>query len=191
MGILTVENIGVVNAEGGPLLLADFRFAQSWHGAEGDSSDYQRACDALDSEPRLEGIEIPISEGRGVLWEMEGAGTADIFRMSENHIAIVRVWPEDPLDTRAAETLALQPTANLLELGTLVVATGVLAILWAAENGECLRLSDAVALRPSGETAIQDSVLILRVQKALFRCQHDKVETPSGIARRLHLFREP
>src|SRR5439155_2136638 len=90
MGILNMENIGVVNAEGGPLLLADFRFAQSWHGAEGDSSDYQRACDALDSEPRLEGIEIPISEGRGVLWEMEGAGTADIFRMSENHIAIVR-----------------------------------------------------------------------------------------------------
>ena len=65
------------------------------------------------------------------------------------------------------------------------------AILWAAENGECLRLSDAVALRPSGETAIQDSVLILRVQNALFRCQHDKVEMPSGIARRLHLFREP
>ena len=152
-----MEHLGVINAEGGPLLLADFKLAQLWRGTDDDSANYQRACEAFDLQPELEGTEVGVPDGRGVLWEMRGAGTADVFRLSENHIAVVRIWPKNPTDNTAPETLAACPTQNLLDIGHLLVPSGVLAIFWAVEDGRCFRSTDASARRPSGETSLENS----------------------------------
>jgi hypothetical protein len=187
MGILTMEHLGVINAEGGPLLLADFNVAQAWRGIDADSADYQRACEAFDSQPDLEGTEIVIPNGRGILWEMRGAGTADVFLMNENQLTVMRAWLENPLDNTTLEMLAACPSENLTEIGHLLVPSGALAMFWAVEDGKCFRSPDADGRRPSGEVSVENSALIVQVGQTSFRCQHDKVKLEHGTARRLHL----
>jgi hypothetical protein len=187
MGILTMQHIGYVNAEGGPLLLIDARLASDWQGTSGN--DYERACKLFDSTAGLEGGEISVGTGKGLLWEIAGPGTADVFKQDDNYL-IVRVWPADPSDQNASALIANQSGTKPVKVGTLLVTGGTLAILWAAEDASLLEPHTAVSQpsRPKGETAIDDSILFIPVSGGtIFTCVHDQVETDIGMGRRLRL----
>lgn len=185
-----MEHLGVINTEGGPLLLADFKMAQLWRGTDNDSADYQRACTLFDSNPAQEGIAISIADGVGILWEMGGAGTADVFRINQRQIVVVRSWLNDPQSSYDIEKLASSPAKGFLEIGQIVLTSGALSIFWAAEDGRCFRNTDLKARRPSGETSVEESALIVQVENRTYRCQHDQIEMGCGTARRVHLIAE-
>jgi hypothetical protein len=83
-----LEEIGHVSGEGGPLLLADLITVTSWRGVEEGGKDYERACDLLAEAPGGEGCAIAIEGGTGVVWEMEGGGTAGVFRRGQDYVVV-------------------------------------------------------------------------------------------------------
>jgi hypothetical protein len=182
-----MDHLGYINAEGGPLLVADSVLVPYWKGIEGP--DYDRARAIFDDSPEIEGAAINIGPGRGLLWEMQGAGTADVFKNSESHICVTRIWPHDPRDSTAPQSIAGRPVGHEEYIGDLLVESGRLTILWAAEDGSRLGLpSDAVHVgRPTGDMAIDTAGLVMRVSRSHFACFHDYVETSVGNGRRLHL----
>ena len=179
-----MKHLGYINTEGGPLLIADAAVAKFWEGTYGDGADYKRACKVFDDEPDVEGGAININNQAGLLWEMDGAGTADVF-MSD-HLVIVRTWPTDQSENTTPSLLANEPLQNSFELGNLTVDTGAIAVFWAAENGKNIQPLKV----PPIKTAIpHNSGLITRVDNGTYSCLHDEVETKLGVARRLHLIK--
>jgi hypothetical protein len=181
-----MEMIGYVNAEGGPLLVADGLLLASWKGIEGP--DYDRACAIFDSDPGLEGTQIEVGSGNAIIWEMKGAGTAFVFKLSEGHFCITRVWPRDPRDSNVPRMIAERPTGQMVNLGNLRVESGNLTVLWAAEQGVGMELPAHLdAGYPPVDMSIDTAGFIVRVPQTSFACFHDQIELSSGIGRRLHL----
>lgn len=178
--------LGYINAEGGPLLVADGSRVSGWKGIEG--ADYDRACAIFDSDPALEGAEIDLGDGNGVLWEMQGPGTAFVYMLNESHYVIVRIWPRTPQESSAPQTIAEQPFERTARIGRLSIESGILAVFWAVEEGAGMNLRDGIAVgRPTGDLSIENAGLILRVPNSQFSCFYDNVDVPAGIGRRLHL----
>lgn len=166
----------------------DASVSHSWKGIEGDGCDYKEACKLFDVNPSIEGGPISIDGETGMLWEMKGPGTADAFM--NDHLVIVRTWPTNPSDTTASLYFANEPILNPFELGRLTIRTGVIAILWATENGQCVQsLNIPLNGRPTGPMAIGTSGLIAGIEKGNYRCLHDQVEARVGMARRFHLLK--
>lgn len=181
-----MDYVGWINAEGGPLLLMDMALAEYWEGCAG--TDYLRACALFDENPLLEGMPISVGTGEGILWEMSGPGVAHVFRDDDTHYVIVRPWATDPSNSEAPLVMAEQPWTPETRIGELSSGSGELLIFWAAEEGRAAKtMSTAEPNQRRGETAIEDSGLLLRVVASRFRCFHDEVETFVGIGRRLHL----
>jgi len=181
-----MDFLGYINAEGGPLLVMDSVFVPYWKGIEGE--DYDRACAIFDNNPKSEGAEIDIGTGKGIVWEMQGAGTANVFKHSESHLCITRIWPHDPKDSSAPRLIADQQVRRDQYVGDLLIESGRLVILWATEDGSSIRLSsDADVSRPTGDMAIDTAGLVVRVSRSSFACFHDSVEVSAGVGRRLHL----
>lgn len=182
-----MRNIGSVSSEGGPLLLADANTARLWHGVEEDGSDYKRACSLPDSFSNPGGP-LLIGQDYGIIWRLGGAGTAHVFANSENQFLLVRAW----LHSNSIESLfelagvAMQQSSAF---GELEIASGILAILWATESGECIKTLDvSVSIRPSGIMATESAGLLVSVPKGCYTCIHDEVQLPDGqSARRCHL----
>lgn len=184
-----MDYLGLINAEGGPIIVGDALVLSQWTGVEG--TDYDRACALFDADPKLEGAEIKVGMGDAIVWEMEGGGTAFVFRATQFHHIVVRLWPTDPLDKEAPHVIADQPFKPTTRLGALPIESGILAILWAAEDGTTIELPTSIeAGHPTGEMALEDAGLVIRVTPKAFVCFHDRVETPVGIGRRLHLVAE-
>jgi hypothetical protein len=180
------SNLGYINAEGGPLLLVDGDLARHWSGVSG--ADYGRACALFDADPALQGSEIIVDDGQAIVWEMNGPGTAGVFRENESHLVVLRPWLNDPTSPNAPRRIAEEPIKSMTDIGQLTVGSGILVILWATEDGGTLDLAARLASgRPVGNLSIEGAGLILRVEKKVFRCLHDEVETAAGIGRRLHL----
>jgi hypothetical protein len=181
---LTMETLGYLNAEGGPLLIVDGISASAWHGIEG--SDYNRARALFDSQPALEGFEIAV--GAEKVWEMSGAGTADVFRSNDSRIVIVRAWLHDPQNSDAPLTLAELPLNRPTRIGSLTADSMTIAILWAPENGKGFDLpAELNVARPSAELSIDTAGLVVRAPASRLYCLHDQVEHSAGSARRLHI----
>jgi hypothetical protein len=181
-----MEYLGSVNAEGGPLICIDGPLVPQWTGISG--ADYDRGCALFDADPLLEGAEIGVGNGNAVLWAMGGAGTAAVFRITEEHFVIIRAWPIDPLDLNIARLIAIEPLSNEKEVGNLSVGSGILTVMWAVEDGACIELPASLASgRLNGEASIEDSGLVFEVKYKIFRCLHDTVDTAGGNGRRLHL----
>jgi hypothetical protein len=181
-----MEYLGYINAEGGPLLVADGSLVSGWKGIDG--ADYDRACSIFDSDTELEGSEIDLEGGKGILWEMKGPGTAFAYRHGESHYVIVRLWPRDPMDLNAPDAVAQQPMERVVRIGALSIQSGILALFWAVEDGSGMKLPPGVDVgRPIGDLSIENAGLILRVPNTIISCFHDEVDSPAGIGRRLHL----
>ena len=182
-----MKHVGHVSGEGGPLLLADAHLLVGWRGTEEGGADYARAASLFDEQdPEPDGVEIPLGAGHGVLWEMHGAGTTDVFR-EDDDVYLVRSWLDDE---SALPDLAEAEPFEQTRLGAIDVRSGALAILWAAESAICLDPeSVAHGGRPGFATSIDGAALILRVPPGRYAFFHDEVELPGGFARRCRVTR--
>lgn len=186
-----MRHLDTVSAEGGPFLLADAKVAQSWRGVEGDGSDYERACQIFYDDKGAPGGSITIDQTRAVVWEPEGAGIADVLTDQQGRLILIRVWIDASDDTSAVLALAGLPLNAPINIGSLELTSGVLAVLWAAESGDCIETLDiAESERPTGEMADDSSGLLVCLSKGVYSCLHDEVELNGESARRCHLIKQ-
>lgn len=183
-----------VDSEGGPFLIADAEVARAWRGSEEGGADYERACRVFEDTPDLPGSQISIGQGLAIIWDTEGAGTADVFLGKRNYIVIVRAWLDDQDDSDEMETisaLAELPMNEAMQIGLLTITSGVLAILWSPESGGCIEDLDVdESERPTGEMATDSSGLLVKIAKGSYSCLHDEIETAGASARRCHLVKQ-
>jgi len=85
--VQTMDVLGYINAEGGPLVVIDRALVPLWKGIGGE--DYDRVCTIFNNNSELKGAEIGIGGGKRIVWEMKGAETADVLRHSQSHMCIV------------------------------------------------------------------------------------------------------
>ncbi len=191
-----------VDSEGGPFLVADAKVARDWHGAEEDGSDYNRACRMFLTDPDIPGGLISVGLERALVWETGGAGTGDVFLDNQDHLIIVRAWLDELSDAGDADelktvtALAEVPLNEATNIGSLRITSGVLAILWSPENGECIESLDISSLgddkseRPSGDMTTDASGLLVAIEIGNYTCLHDEIELGNASARRCHLIKQ-
>lgn len=192
-----MEYIDYVDSEGGPFLMADAIIMRDWHGSDGDGSDYERACRALRADPEPPGALISVGLEQALVWNPYGAGTGDVFINERGDLTIIRSWLDEPDgastddELKTVTTLAELPLGEVTAFGSLRITSGVLAILWAPESGECIEVLDVEeSERPTGEMATGSSGLLVRVAKGSYSCMHDEFELADVSARRCHLIKQ-
>ncbi len=180
-----MERIGFVEAEGGPLILVDAVLARSWTGIDG--TDYQRACDFFDQNLDVNVGIIAVGSGSAALWEIHGAGTADVYRSGAKGIMIVRAWT--PPFAEASERIALaeEPGGEILDFGEIEVISGAAVVLWAAESGLGIDVALSPQVRRPRSLNLDNAGLIIPLISGKYKVSHDCVKKAGGEARRLHL----
>ncbi len=151
--------VGFVSSEGGPYLIADAASARNWRGIDGP--DYDELCSQMDAH--TDGVlnEFRLPSSTLLTWE-PGAGVADVL------VDTGRVVLAHPSDAR----VELPASMDLVGIDVMV-ESGVLAILWAPENGECIKDQDFAiqkARPPSGLLAVDGSSLLVPVVSGIYRC---------------------
>ena len=175
-----IKRIDYVSTEGGPLLFINWSVASEWKGVDQDSSDFDRACDIFDSNQNLKGAEIEVGEDKGIVWEIGGPGTGIVFRKSVDQLVIVRPWLEDPEDEQSIERMAELPSTHPVQIGQLDIVAG-LVILWAAENGQCIKDMNNISYgRPTGSMCIDSAGLIVFLPEGRYLFLHDEVNDSSS-----------
>lgn len=123
-----------VSSEGGPILLGDFEAFRTWRGASDSSDHYDIICQLVQrNNPRL----LTFEGAESVVWDFGGPGTGDIVVVSDSHISVVRIWPDESwTDDHTASVVLASATAHF---GTIVMAhvsivSGYLLALWAPED---------------------------------------------------------
>lgn len=187
-----VKYLGYIDAEGGPIIVVDLNLAPLWRGTDDDGEDYRRACEFFDANPAVEGGAISIASGTGTIWELNGAGTVDIFEVGNNCLTIIRPWldapqhePSDQILPRLAEAKLVDP----IELTELEVPSAEIVILWAAESGIGAKsiIGEKMVRRPTEGLSLDTGALIVPTKAGKYTCLHDTVTVAGSEARRLHL----
>lgn len=174
-----------MSSEGGPFLLADAFAVRSWRGAAEGSTDYTRLCEALDRAGPGWGLTWSLGDCNTVVWEAEGAGTADVLRASPSSMLLVRGWFDGDWEAATREA-ARVPRGEEDHLGELEIRCGVLAILWTPEDGTCVTDADVArgSGEPTGDVAISGSSLLVRLPAGRYTCHADQIEIGQGSALR-------
>jgi hypothetical protein len=181
-----MSHIFSLNAEGGPLLCVDAGAAARWNGAEGDAQDYGNLCAVIDAQPEFSATITPIAGLPGVVWEMQGAGTADVFVGDDGRITVVRAWlGEDAND--AVEALADTEPVSRMVLGVIDVPSGVLAVFWSVESGRTIPQHIDSRFKQIDGTAVKGSVFVLKAATSRYTCCDELVKMRNSHARRLTL----
>lgn len=171
--------VGFVSSEGGPYLIADAGVARNWRGIDGP--DYDELCLQLDA--RAGGVlsEFRFPALRFLTWE-PGVGVADVLLESDQ---VVLVYPSNS----RIELPAPMGAAGL----EVEITSGVLAVLWAPENGDCIKDQDFAikeARPPSGLLAIDGSSLLVPVVSGVYLCSIISSEIDGQGVRGLALLRK-
>lgn len=175
-----------INAEGGPILLADALSATQWRGAANGGDDYQRLSARFDTTPDIPGFVFVLEGNPAIAWEMAGPGTADVFQDATGVIRVVRAWlNEDSADE--LERLALFPISSGAIIGEISVPCGRLAVLWAPESGKGIANAGSQEYSPIKGTALDQSGFVMNGASAKYSCQHDEVKCGLSMARRITL----
>jgi hypothetical protein len=99
---------------------------------------------------------IQIGDDQAIVWDIGGPGTADIVRVSPEHLSIVRIWPDGSWSDQECEQVVISAATDRFgteELARLTIHTGYLLALWAPE--------DIVAGgSPSGDSGVPDDLSI-------------------------------
>ena len=169
------------------MLLVDALLAPSWSGSDGE--DYDRACTLL-MNGKIPGASILVGTGSGILWDIQGPGTVDVYSNEQGHFVLVRVWLDDAEDEQEMlSKLARLPMQQHNEVGLLNITSGVLAIIWAAEAGQCVHYmpSEHSFHVMEEETATGESVLLVTIPKGTYSCLVDEISIDDNKSIRLHL----
>lgn len=177
------KRIGHVSTEGGPLLIGDRELARSWRGAFGDGADYKRACERLETNAAVPGVQIEVSGMAAIVWDMP-TGTAEVWRRGADSLILSRPWFAVDADIdRVGYQLASLPAQHLVRLGSFELDDGWLLIVWAAEDG-----THIVNVAPTDGLALDLSVghagLIATLPAGRYACYHDEVSDGSSNSRR-------
>ena len=179
----TVERIGYVSTEGGPLLVGDLDLARSWRGAFGDGADYGRACQALETAAGARGVQIEVNGKPAIVWDMP-TGIAEVWRLTANSLVLSRPWFADNVDVDlVGYQLATLPAQTQVVLGNLDLSSGWLLVMWAAEDG-----GDVIHIDPiDGLTlnlSVGDAGVIAALPAGRYACYHDEVGDGSSTSQR-------
>jgi len=181
-----MEYLFSINAEGSPLLCLDARAAESWKGSEDGAPDYDNLCAEIGTCSEFSAIVRQIGGQRSAVWEMGGAGTADVFLRHDGAVVVVRAWLAENTDRELIKVAIGNPDYRL-EMGTIDVPSGILAVLWAPESGERIPQElDTGVVRVPG-TAVRDSVFALKLPNVCFDSYDERVYIGMSEARRLTL----
>ncbi|MFI1168620.1 hypothetical protein ACH4UM_34910 [Streptomyces sp. NPDC020801] len=140
-----VWSSATVGSEGGPLLVCAADAFSNWGGAvhgtdyELDPAcDYARAWSAVhpcDDDDELEAAFVRFGDRRehgGLIWEMDGEGSAEIALAGDDGFLLMRSWvPRDRTNAphrRAAGASAAEEE----EVGVLELRSGQVVVVWAA-----------------------------------------------------------
>lgn len=176
--------VGSVSSEGGPFLLADAVAVRAWRGAAEGQADYEQLCDRLAQAGPTWGCPLRIGECAAVVWEAEGEGTADVLVAAPDSLLLVRGWFDGDWTAATMKAAAVTP-GDGQTLGTVEISRGVLAILWAPEEGASI--TDADVARGAGEPselAISGSSLLVPLPSGRYECFADQVHVDQGSALR-------
>lgn len=131
-----------VGCEGGPLLLCDAEAFAAWGGAVLDDDyeldpacDLHRATNVLhpsdDEELEAGAVRFgPHERHTGLVWQMDGAGTAEVATAGDTGVLVMRSWVRN---TDAPHRYTTGPAAPSRErpAGGLDLPSGRLAVVWA------------------------------------------------------------
>jgi hypothetical protein len=126
--VSTVDLLGDVSTEGGPFLLVDRAAYRSWGGA-GDGNEPLEATDYGRILRIYEG-ELLIGSCSSVAFDIEGPGTASVYRVGPDQIAIVRSFADETSWRESQRRFADTWREATAVLGRVDVPTGDLLIIW-------------------------------------------------------------
>lgn len=164
-----MQILGTVSSEGGP-----FSWRTRSQSGPGGGHDYARLCAALDHAPPA-GMTWHFGNCAGVVWSPGGPGTAHLVQLDAASLVIVRGWFDG--DNEGWEAAVLEcariPRANADSLGAVKVPSGVLVVLWAPEDGECVTAADVArgSGGPTGDVAINGSSCLARLPTGEYVCE--------------------
>lgn len=73
------------------------------------------------------------------------------------------------------------PSCVEVAIGSLEIGSGVLAIMWSAESGECIQSLDVADYgRPTGPMSTGSSALLIKVPRGRYLCLHDELSLEDG-----------
>lgn len=178
---------GVVDSEDGLLLLGDPTTLQLWRGTE-DEQTQQDRIEAM-FEKGQPGLTIPLGHGGGVIWDIDGPGSTDIFRdEATGNLKLVRCWLAGDDDMEVVFALSNAPTELGKPFAEFEIKTGFVVIMWPTEPGSSIRSVDGGGYSLAVEEMMTDTCgMILPLPNGRYQCFHDEVETEQGEARRCHV----
>lgn len=187
--------VGEVSTFGDPILVCDVDAAGSWHGAgdDGASKDYTALCEEVNDAGDAAIIAIDGTH-RVAAWDMEGEGTAYVFRTGEAEILIVRPWmDDDEVDDEASAASALSKVAakKPRTIGTLSLGSGGLLLLASARDANAVlggkRPAVPSQLREDGDDDGDGIGVLVDLPPGEYELAHDTVEAKAGSARRCRI----
>jgi hypothetical protein len=163
--------VGQVPNEG-TLLILDARTPEDWQhaGPEDDAPvlSVREVPSVASSVPAgRPGGEVPVGHDRGVLVRCAGAGPAQVYRINETTLAILRGMTELSEGTFAA--LAARPIESGDRFASLEVRSGGVTVL------------------AFQETTAHDERVRAELADGAYACVYDEVSDGEAVARRFHL----
>ncbi|MFF6973970.1 MULTISPECIES: hypothetical protein [Streptomyces] len=145
-----------VNSLGGPLLVCEADAFAHWGGAEhgpggepDPACDYGRALSAVDDEETGFIRFGDRGEHKGLLWDMEGEGTAEVA-LSADGFLLLRSWLPQGGTAAPRRRAAGASPAEETEVGDLELPGGRVVVAWAAAGS---RENDIGSFADPGERA--------------------------------------
>jgi hypothetical protein len=184
------EYIDAVDSEDGLLVFGDAAALQMWRGTSSDEEDVNKIQSALTGG--LPGLDLPIANDTGVIWNMEGPGTADVFRDEPSgHILLVRSWLTDPESMESVLAFSSIDAALNNAFAQFHIHSGCLAILSSTEDGASIHNANETEYILSRQDMMTEtSGMLLPITSGHYFCYYDKIEIEEEEAIRCHVILE-
>jgi hypothetical protein len=171
-----MNRLPYISSEGGPLLLADEVALREWKGSFHEGTDYERACRVVTN-----GHIGALDDGRILVWDIDGAGTAFLTSYDEFSLQLVRFWAdEDPSEDQIVEMASL--TTPTGERSNVCFTTSPAIVVWACEEITQMTLPpDALPGVPDGDWSMGGTVYSLPIAPGLYSAEVGRYES-DGLA---------
>lgn len=183
---VTLHHVGSVSSESGPLLLVDVMNLADWSGTA--RGDYERICHWLDDNPGTPGYGAEVGMEHGLVWDLGGPGTADVFRRSRQDLLICRAWEDD--EDRLSRAAA-SPAVEAERFGAVSVRSGWLLAFWPTAAGtEIVLPADRVDGHQVEVDGVGDAGLLVTLEPGEYFAWWDKANHSSLPMRRCWILKD-
>lgn len=130
----------------------------------------------------LTGYQADVGAGYGLVWDMGGPGTADLFRRSSRDLLICRSWEDEGDRLRRA---AAAPAVEAERFGSISVRSGWLLAFWPTAAGNEIALpADRSDGRQVEVDGVGDAGLLLTLEPGDYLAWWDKATDSARPVRR-------